>query len=1161
MSLSSGLIAAVALAYMAVMFAIAYWGDRRQTSLPPRLRAWVYSLSLAVYCTSWTFFGAVGQAAEQLWAFLPIYLGPALLLLLAPRVLQKMVLISKQENITSIADFIAARYGKSQPLAIVVALICLIGMLPYIALQLKGIVLGVNLLIGASADATGPRVQDTAMVVSLVLALFTIVFGTRSLDVTEHHRGMVLAIAFEALVKLLAFLAVGAFITYQLYGGFGDLLQQARLSPALEGYWSETINWPSMLVQTGVAMMAMICLPRQFQVTVVENLEPRDLRLARWVFPGYLLLAALFVVPIALAGQMLLPNAVIRDSFVISLPLAEAHPALALLAFIGGASAATGMVIVESVALSTMVSNDILLPWLLRRQRAERPFEAFRYWMLTARRVSIVVILLLAYVSYRLLGSTASLATIGQIAFAAVAQLTPAMVGALYWKQANRRGVFAGLAAGVFLWFYALVLPIAAHSLGWPLTAFPALGWLHGNPLHLPISPLTQGVVLSLAGNFILFVWVSVLSRTRVSEHWQAGRFVGHQYSMRPHNKGLLAVQLDDLLKLASRFVGEERALESFNRFASQQGKPFNPTQTADSEWIGHTERLLAGTLGSSSTRAVVKAAIEGRDMQLEDVVRIADEASEVLQFNRALLQGAIENITQGISVVDQNLRLVAWNRRYLQLFNYPEGLISVGRPIADIIRFNAERGFCGPGQASDHVARRLHFMRQGRAHTSERVFPNGQVIELIGNPMPGGGFVMSFTDITAYREAEQGLKDANESLELRVADRTRELSALNHALTEAKAHADAANRSKSRFLAAVGHDLMQPMNAARLFCAALGHQADELPGEAVQLVRHMDSALRSAEDLISDLLDISRLENGRVTPNLNSFPLNELYDALGAEFMALAQEQGLSFRVRATELRVHSDIRLLRRILQNFLTNAFRYAKGPVLLGVRRDGAQLRLEVWDRGPGIAADKLGVIFEEFQRLDSHQTRAEKGLGLGLAIADGLCRLLGHRLAVHSWPGRGSVFSVTVPLAHSAAPSPALPAPHTQPLSGLRVLCVDNEASILVGMTSLLTRWGCTVWTAADRDGCSALLAEGIQPQLALVDYHLDQGDTGTALVAWLRTCLKAPVPGVVISADGRPETIAQVHAAGLDYLPKPLKPAALRALLNRYLASRDLAGA
>lgn len=1154
MSLSSGLIAAVALAYMAIMFAIAFYGDRRSAPLPPRVRAWVYSLSLAVYCTSWTFFGAVGQAAEQLWSFLPIYLGPILLLVLAPWVLQKMVLISKQENITSIADFIAARYGKSQSLAVVVALICLVGVLPYIALQLKGIVLGVNLLIGAGADAMGTRAQDTALIVSLILALFTIVFGTRNLDATEHHRGMVLAIAFESLVKLFAFLAVGAFVTFGLYDGFDDLFNQAMLAPRLEQYWKETINWPSMVVQTGVAMMAIICLPRQFHVTVVENIEPQDLRLAKWVFPAYLALAALFVVPIALAGQMLLPSSVLPDSFVISLPLAQAHPALALLAFIGGASAATGMVIVASVALSTMVSNDMLLPWLLRRKNAERPFEVFRHWMLSVRRVSIVVILLLAYVSYRLLGSTASLATIGQIAFAAVTQLAPAMLGALYWKQANRRGVFAGLAAGTFLWFYTLILPIAAHSLGWSLSSFPGLAWLHSNPLGLPITPLTQGVVLSLAGNFTLFAWVSVLSRTRVSEHWQAGRFIGQEISGRPSSRSMLSVQIDDLLKLAARFVGEERARQSFIRFAYRQGKGFNPNQNADGEWIAHTERLLAGVLGASSTRAVVKAAIEGREMQLEDVVRIADEASEVLQFNRALLQGAIENITQGISVVDQSLKLVAWNRRYLELFNYPEGLISVGRPIADIIRYNAERGLCGAGEAEVHVARRLHWMRQGRAHTSERLFPNGRVIELIGNPMPGGGFVMSFTDITPFREAEQALTEANEGLEQRVAERTHELSQLNAALTEAKGTAESANQSKTRFLAAVSHDLMQPLNAARLFSAALSHQDDGLSTEAQQLVQHLDSSLRSAEDLISDLLDISRLENGKINPDRKPFVLNELFDTLGAEFKALAQEQGLKFRLRGSRLRVDSDIKLLRRILQNFLTNAFRYAKGPVLLGVRRRGDQLCLEVWDRGPGIPQDKQQVIFEEFKRLDSHQTRAEKGLGLGLAIADGLCRVLNHGLQVRSWPGQGSVFSVSVPLARTPAAAPGKTAELNGTLpSGAQVLCIDNEDSILIGMNSLLSRWGCQVWTARNREECAALLSDGIRPQLALVDYHLDDGETGTELMAWLRTQLGEPVPGVVISADGRPEMVAEVHAAGLDYLAKPVKPAALRALLSRHL--------
>ncbi|WP_068828527.1 PAS domain-containing hybrid sensor histidine kinase/response regulator [Pseudomonas sp. BMS12] len=1155
MSLSGGLIAFVALAYMATLFAIAFYGDRRRAPLSPRLRAWVYSLSLAVYCTSWTFFGAVGQAAGELWSFLPIYLGPIIVLLFAPWVLEKMVAISKQENITSIADFIAARYGKSQSLAVVVALICLVGVLPYIALQLKGIVLGVNLLVGATSSVT--RGQDTALIVSLVLAVFTVLFGTRNLDVTEHHRGMVLAIAFESLVKLLAFIAVGVFVTWGLFDGFADLWRQAEQAPELREFWGQTLSWPSMLVQTGLAMAAIVCLPRQFHVSVVENNDPSDLRLARWVFPAYLVLAALFVVPIALAGQLHLPTGVPPDSFVISLPLAEAHPALALLAFIGGASAATGMVIVASVALSTMISNDMLLPLLLRRQRTERPFEAFRHWMLSARRVSILIILLLAYVCYRLLGTNASLATIGQLSFAAIGQLAPAMFGALLWKQANRRGVFAGLAAGCTLWFYTLVLPLVAGGLRWSLDSFPLLPELLYYPIGIEVEPLTRGVILSLAGNMLLFAWVSWFSRTRVSEHWQAGRFIGQDLGARSSGRSLLAVQVADLMQLAARFVGEERARQSFVRFSYQQDKPFNPSQNADTEWIAHTERLLAGVLGASSTRAVVRAAIEGREMQVEDVVRIVDEASEVLQFNRALLQGAIENITQGISVVDQNLRLVAWNHRYLELFEYPEGLIGVGRPIADIIRYNAERGLCGPGEVESHVTRRLHWMRQGNAHTSERLFPNGRVIELIGNPMPGGGFVMSFTDITAFRQAERGLKEANEGLEQRVIERTHELSQLNQALGEAKGHAEAANASKTRFLAAVSHDLMQPLNAARLFSASLAHQQDALPREARELVRHLDSSLRSAEDLITDLLDISRLESGRITPERHVFSLCQLFEALGAEFKVLAQEQGVDFRLVASQQRIDSDPRLLRRVLQNFLTNAFRYAKGRVLLGARREGDQLRLEVWDRGPGIPEDKRKVIFEEFKRLDSHQTRAEKGLGLGLAIADGLCRVLDHHLEVRSWPGKGSVFSVSVPLVRGPAPQ-ALPVAangelNGHSLGGAQVLCIDNEDSILTGMHSLLSRWGCQVWTARNRLECEHLLDEAVQPQLALVDYHLDEGDTGTELMAWLRTRMGQPLPGVVISADGRPELVAAVHAAGLDYLAKPVKPAALRALISRHL--------
>ena len=498
----------------------------------------------------------------------------------------------------------------------------------------------------------------------------------------------------------------------------------------------------------------------------------------------------------------------------------------------------------------------------------------------------------------------------------------------------------------------------------------------------------------------------------------------------------------------------------------------------------------------------------------------------------------------------------MAWNHRYLELFEYPDGLIYVGRPIADIIRYNADRGLCGPGDPDMHVAKRLYWMRQGTPHTSERLFPNGRVIELIGNPMPGGGFVMSFTDITAYREAEQGLKGANESLEQRVQERTQELSQLNQELSEAKSNAEAANQSKTRFLAAVSHDLMQPLNAARLFSAALAHQ-DALPGEVRDLVQHLDSSLRSAEDLITDLLDISRLESGRVSAERNPFPLNNLYDALGVEFKALAQEQGLHFRLRGSQLRVDSDIKLLRRILQNFLTNAFRYAKGHVLLGVRREDGYLRLEVWDQGPGIpgqAESHLRRVQAPGQPPDPRGERPRSRPGdrrpalQGPRPSAGGTFLAGQGQRLQRPRTAGAAGAAGLANGHKAEPA--------QALNGAQVLCVDNEDSILAGMNSLLSRWGCQVWTARSREECATLLDSEMRPQLALIDYHLDDGETGTQLMAWLRTRLGEPVPGVVISADARPELVAEIHAAGLDYLSKPVKPAALRALLSRHLSLR-----
>ncbi|MCP3291198.1 hybrid sensor histidine kinase/response regulator, partial [Aeromonas hydrophila] len=567
-----------------------------------------------------------------------------------------------------------------------------------------------------------------------------------------------------------------------------------------------------------------------------------------------------------------------------------------------------------------------------------------------------------------------------------------------------------------------------------------------------------------------------------------------------------------------------------------------------------------AGVFGTSSARLVLASALQGRNMQLEEIATIVDEASDVFRFNRGLLQGAIEHMGQGISVVDRELKLVAWNRRYIELFHYPPGLIQVGRPIEEIIRYNAEQGLCGPGDVEAHVARRVAFMQRGSQHISARERPDGRVIEMQGNPMPAGGFVMTFTDITPFRDAERVLREANEHLEARVAERTHELSELNRQLLLVNQQVERANHSKSRFLAAVSHDLTQPLNAAKLFTSSL---LEMLPpaDEPARIARHIDDALGATEDLITDLLDISRLEAGKFKAKKLDFALRDVFDNLKAEFGVLAQAGGIRFSVVESGVAVYSDVRLLRRVLQNFLTNAFRYNPGGrVLLGCRRLGDKVRIEVWDNGPGIPADKQEAIFDEFSRLDHSRTAREQGLGLGLAIARGIALVLGHNLTLRSWPGAGSVFAITLNLATRpvATTQVAAPTQRDSQLEGIRVLCIDNESDILIAMHSLLGRWGCEVVCAQSLAQAEDLIAGGFLPQLVLSDYHLDDGKTGLQALHMLRLAHGNDIGGIIISADRKSELQAQIREHGYGYISKPVKPLKLRALMNSILRPAKL---
>ncbi|MDN5782695.1 MAG: PAS-domain containing protein, partial [Luteimonas sp.] len=534
---------------------------------------------------------------------------------------------------------------------------------------------------------------------------------------------------------------------------------------------------------------------------------------------------------------------------------------------------------------------------------------------------------------------------------------------------------------------------------------------------------------------------------------------------------GTLATVLLATMRVAPSRVG---ARGSDLQTLRSAGRRFLPVRSVDELLAGapasgpvpahieaRLERELAAVLGSASARLLLDAARREAGPDLDTVAAIVGEASQDLHFNQRLLEGALENMSQGISVVDAQLRLVAWNRRYAELFGYPAELLQVGRPIADLSRWALAR-LPPSGDPESALQRRLAFMRAGTPHLSERVLPDGVIIEIRGNPMPGGGFVATFTDVTEFRSVERGLRRANETLEQRVGERT----AL---LESAKREAEHANDAKSRFLTAIGHDLMQPLHAAHLFTDTLSQQiADPAQRDAVRQVR---GALDSTTDLLTGLFDMSRLEAGGLVPQQREFPLAEVLEPLASEFRALAAERGLEFACVATTAWVRSDPQLLRRVLQNFLANAVRYtAHGGILLGVRRIGETLRIEVHDTGPGIEPAQRAAIFEEFRRGEG---AAGQGLGIGLAIADRIAQLLEAPLTLRSRVGHGTVFALAVLRAATRAP---VSTSGRTGIAGTRVLIVDNEPAALQSLRTLLEGWGCEVAAVADGNAAEAAMA-------------------------------------------------------------------------------------
>jgi Na+/proline symporter/signal transduction histidine kinase len=1176
--LQGWIVVVAALAFLGCLFAVASHGDRTSpgwTRGPAR--PYIYALGLGIYCTSWTIFGAVSVASVRGFDFLPIYLGATLMFTLGLPVMLRVLRLVKSQNITSIADFVAARYGKNHAVAALVAIVAALAVIPYVALQLKAVSLSLGTVLEASTLAhltdagRFPVVGDLSLAVALSLAGFAALFGTRHVEATEHQNGLMLAIAMQSAVTLAAFLAVGVFVTWGMFDGFGDILGRAR---ALKiGSLAEFGESPNVSLWTAMTLVAVFCtlvLPRQFHATMVENQSEAELRRAAWLFPLYLVLINLFVVPLALAGLIVFRDGTLAghpidsDMFTVGLPIAAGSQLFTVVAFLGGLSAATAMITLETVALAIMLSNEIAMPLLLRGRDVSD--LDMRRLLLVTRRWTILVVLVLAYAYYRAAGST-QFGQIGVLSLVAVAQLGPAFFGGLFWRGGTARGAMAGILVGLAVWAYTMLLPNFAASglFGGDIVREGAFGvdWLRPQALFdFDLAPLAHTVLFCLAANTLAYVAVSLLAAPSPIEESQAKIFLSRQRLLSGHTfrslDGILTV--GRLMALLERYLGVERTRKSFQSYAAEIGIDLDEDAEADTDMLRFAEHSLASAIGAASSRLVLSLLLRNENLSPKTALRLLDDASAAIQSNRDLLQTALDQTGQGVSVFDRDLRLLCWNQEYCRVFDMPANFLRVGTPLSDIIRFNAGRGVYGDvDDMEPFVADRIQRFAERRQTVRSRLMPSGRVIEVRPAPMPDGGTVTTYTDITDRVAAEQTLQRVNETLERRVRERTLELTRLNEELARAKATAEAANISKTRFLAAASHDILQPLNAARLYVTSLVERTQQ--SSEAQLVRNVEASLDTVEEILATLLDISRLDSGAMKPEFASVGIDDIMRRLEVEYAPVARDKNLDLVFVRSRLVLRSDRRLLLRLLQNLVSNALKYtSSGKVVVGCRRLPGAVRIEVWDTGHGIPASQRQAIFREFHRLDRGM-RAASGVGLGLSIVERIAKVLNHDFRFRSTEGRGSMFSVEVPRAATDVAvvpfrsSPRLPAA----LSGFTVLCIDNEPDILAGMRMLLGGWGCVALAARGASEALALLAEAdTEAEIVLADYHLDEDD-GLIAIDRIRRVLGRDIPAVLLTADSSPWVRAAARNAGIQILAKPLKPAALRAMLAVARANRTAA--
>jgi sigma-B regulation protein RsbU (phosphoserine phosphatase) len=1025
--LESGLVALVAFAYLVLLFAIAYYGDwRRGQGRSLIANPYIYTLSLAVYCTSWTFYGSVGKAATEGVTFLPAYLGPTIMAFFWWLILRKMLRICKANNLTTISDFLSLRFGKDPVLGAVATVGLLLAIVPYIGLQLKSVKDTFNILVHETPPLYTAFYHDTALYVGLVLAGFSILFGARHLDPTERHEGMVAAVAFESIVKLLIFLGLGIFVTYGLFSGWGEIFNRICASPQfcrLPQIGTAIDNsYGLFLVVTLLSMASILFLPRQFHMAVVENTDEKHILTAMWLLPLYLVLINLFVLPIAFGGLLFGLPAAQADTFVLRIPLQSGHHALALLAFLGGLSASTAMVAVASIAVSTMLLNSLVIP-LAIRLRLEKHLPQY---LLGLKRAGILLVILLGYLSYRLLGPHTMLVDMGLIAFCGVMQLVPTILGSLYWRDATRKGALVGLILGFSFWVYTLVLPTTVQA-GWLspdiLTQGPwGIGFLKPTAfLGLAgLDGLTHAFFWSMLLNVAGFVTVSLFTTPGLAEAEQARRFIGEaDVAAPPREKRFTRFPtLEEITRFMEKFIGPQKAREALQTFAFK-------TRLPEKDW-GDRERLqladaveltLAGSIGPAAAQVIMEGYLSSVGSQMEDVFDLFGEVTSSLEESEQKLKRRVAELSV----------LYEAARRLTSSLYLPE----VMEGVLDLLveRLGVEK--CSVRLLEEDG--RLHIKSyRGLSSRAKEWAVKPDMSSLLGQCLLTPQ-VISASDTSLFLDRLQGLMDEEPLASFVLAPIATQTLSLG-VLTAASSQKGYFAKEHVEFFQSLAGQLALAVRSSQLVAHQIRNPVYAIGGFAHRLFKKLPPGSKNQQYAAIIIKEAERLEHlvkEMVETTMIFIPREEEHNlnqvvrgALGLMRTALEEKQvDLQLHLAKRLPPLIMDVGNIKRVILQLVNNALEAMASGGTLQVTTSSRKgmVELQIKDDGKGIPADILPRIFDTFF------STKPSGAGLGLPIVHKIIGQHGGEVLIDSEEKVGTTVTVRLPVAKMAQ-SPELSEP-------------------------------------------------------------------------------------------------------------------------------------